>query len=104
MVALAASKASGLLGTIPDRVEVSMSPGVLKNALSAGLPCGDRKGPAVAAALGSVLGDSGRGLQVLADVTPDEVEIAYDFVDAGKVQVSCKDDITGVYALSLIHI
>jgi L-cysteine desulfidase len=103
MVALAASKARGLLETMPDRVEVSMSPGVLKNALSAGLPRGDRKGPAVAAALGSVLGDNGKGLQVLADVTPEEVEIAYDFVDAGKVQVSCEDGITGVYACATAY-
>ena len=50
---------------MPDRVEVSMSPGVLKNALSAGLPRGDRKGPAVAAALGSVLGDNGKGLSLI---------------------------------------
>ncbi len=102
-VALVASKARGLLGTMPDKIEVSMSPGVLKNALSAGLPCGDRKGPAVAAALGSVIGDNGRGLQVLADVTSEEVEIAYDFVDAGKVQVSCEDDVTGVYACATAY-
>ncbi len=101
MIALAAAKARDLLGTMPDRIEVSLSPGVLKNALSAGLPCGDRKGPDVAAALGSAIGETGaagKELQVLADVSPEAMEIAYDLVDSGQVSVSFEYGQTGVYA------
>lgn len=101
MVALAAAKGRGLLGAMPDKIEVSLSPGVLKNALSAGLPCGDRKGPDVAAALGSAIGDTGdngTGLQILASVLPGDVEIAYNLVDSGNVSVSCEYGQTGVYA------
>jgi L-cysteine desulfidase len=106
MIALAAAKAREILGAIPDRIEVSLSPGVLKNALSAGLPCGDRKGPDVAAALGSTIGisDDKRGLQILAGVSPGNIEAAYEYVDLGKVSVSADNSKAGVYAcVTAIH-
>ncbi len=101
MIAYAAAKARGLLGSLPETVQVSLSPGVLKNALSAGLPCGDRKGPAVAAALGCVIGDGkkdGKELQILAKVPSEYVQRAYRLVDKGKVTISCDHSQKGVYA------
>ena len=107
MIALAAAKCRNLLGTLPQRIEVRVSPGILKNALSAGLPCGDRKGPEVSAALGAVIGDDSKGLQILDNVSPEDLESAYSIVDENMVCVSWDEEATGVYAcvtLSLIHI
>lgn len=97
MIALAAAKCRGLLGALPDRIEARLSPGILKNALSAGLPCGDRKGPEVSAALGAVIGDDTKGLEVFDDVSREQLEIAYSIVDAGRVCVSWDKERTGIY-------
>lgn len=98
MIALAAAKCRNLLGTLPQRIEVRVSPGILKNALSAGLPCGDRKGPEVSAALGAVIGDDSKGLQILDNVSPEDLESAYSIVDENMVCVSWDEEATGVYA------
>lgn len=98
MIALAAAKCRDLLGTLPQRIEVRVSPGILKNALSAGLPCGDRKGPEVSAALGAVIGDDGKGLQILDNVSSEHLESAYSMVDRNMVCVSWDEEVTGVYA------
>lgn len=98
MIALAAAKCRNLLGTLPQRIEVRVSPGILKNALSAGLPCGDRKGPEVSAALGAVIGDDGKGLQILDNVSSEHLESAYSMVDENMVCVSWDEEATGVYA------
>lgn len=98
MIALAAAKCRDLLGTLPQRIEVRVSPGILKNALSAGLPCGDRKGPEVSAALGAVIGDDGKGLQILDNVSSEHLESAYSMVDRNMVCVSWDEEATGVYA------
>lgn len=98
MIALAAAKCRNLLGTLPQRIEVRVSPGILKNALSAGLPCGDRKGPEVSAALGAVIGDDGKGLQILDNVSSEHLESAYSMVDRNMVCVSWDEEVTGVYA------
>ncbi len=98
MIALAAAKCRDLLGTLPQRIEVRVSPGILKNALSAGLPCGDRKGPDVSAALGAVIGDDSKGLQILDNVSSEHLESAYSMVDENMVCVSWDEEATGVYA------
>ena len=98
MIALAAAKCRDLLGTLPQRIEVRVSPGILKNALSAGLPCGDRKGPEVSAALGAVIGDDSKGLQILDNVSSEHLESAYSMVDENMVCVSWDEEATGVYA------
>lgn len=98
MIALATAKCRNLLGTLPQRIEVRVSPGILKNALSAGLPCGDRKGPEVSAALGAVVGDDSKGLQIFDNVSSEHLESAYTMVDENMVCVSWDEEATGVYA------
>lgn len=97
MIALAVQEARKLLGRSPHSVQVTTSPGVFKNALSAGLPCGDRKGPVTAAALGAVLDSPDAGLELLDNITGDQLRSAYEMVDEGRVSVSCDEDHAGVY-------
>ena len=97
MIALAVANAKKLLGKSPTLVEVYLSPGIMKNALSAGLPTGTRKGPKVAAALGAVAGDPAAGLQILLDFSRADTEAAYRLVDGGKAKAHGDPNQSGVY-------
>ncbi len=54
-VALAAAKSVQVLGNLPERVEIEVSPNVYKNGVSVGIPGTDRRGLDHAAALGVYL-------------------------------------------------
>ncbi len=97
MIALAVHEAKKLLGRSPHTVQVITSPGVFKNALSAGLPCGNRKGPVTAAALGAILDSPNTGLEILDTITEAELQSAYAMADEGRVSVSCHEDRAGIY-------
>ncbi len=98
MVALAAAAARALAGEPPVRIEVSASPGVLKNARAVGLPGTRRKGIDMAAALGAVGGDAGLGLRVLEPVTPEDAAAAAALVESGCVRVRREAEAGGLMA------
>ncbi|MGE5485294.1 MAG: L-serine ammonia-lyase, iron-sulfur-dependent, subunit alpha [Ignavibacteriales bacterium] len=102
MIAFAVAKASSLTGEPPVRVEVTTSPGVMKNCLAVGLPCTDRKGPAVAAALGAVAGRPEMGLQALRGVTPESVLEAHRLLDDDGVEVACDSTHSDVYCTARV--
>ena len=79
-IALAAARARELLGVEPTRVHVAASGSIIKNAKSGVVPhTGGLKGIEAAAAAGIVAGEAGRSLEVIADVSPTDVEdvVAY---------------------------
>ena len=79
-IALAAARARELLGVEPARVQVAASGSIIKNAKSVVVPhTGGLKGIEAAAAAGIVAGEAARGLEVIADVSPADVEkvVAY---------------------------
>ena len=79
-IALAAARARELLGVEPTRVHVAASGSIIKNAKSVVVPhTGGLKGIEAAAAAGIVAGEAGRSLEVIADVSPTDVEdvVAY---------------------------
>lgn len=79
-IALAAARARELLGAEPTRVHVAASGSIIKNAKSVVVPhTGGLKGIEAAAAAGIVAGEAGRSLEVIADVSPADVEevVAY---------------------------
>lgn len=79
-IALAAARARELLGAEPTRVHVAASGSIIKNAKSVVVPhTGGLKGIEAAAAAGIVAGEAGRSLEVIADVSPTDVEdvVAY---------------------------
>ena len=92
-VALAAAKAMETLpaGSTPDRIQVGVSGNILKNGMGVGIPGTDMIGLHIAAALGAVCGKSGYGLEVLKDLTCDDVAAAKRMVSEKAVEVSVAD-------------
>lgn len=79
-LAYGAAKARELLGEIPKRVHLMVSGSILKNVKSVIVPNTNHlKGIAAAAAAGIIAGKSEKQLEVIAEVTPEEVTqmIAY---------------------------
>ncbi|NPV71427.1 MAG: serine dehydratase subunit alpha family protein [Firmicutes bacterium] len=102
MIAFAAAKSKSLISESPARVEVTVSPGVMKNCLAVGLPGTDRKGPEIAAALGAVVGRPEMGLEALSGVDPRTVREAHRLLDSNSVKASCSLRYTGVYCLARV--
>ena len=70
-MALAAAKAAEVLGRKPEKIEVYLSANILKNAMGVGIPGTGMVGLPIAIALGSIIGKSAYGLEVLKDLTPE---------------------------------
>ena len=97
-VALGAASAATLL---PERrvdsIEVYVDPNIYKNGLAVIIPGTDGlKGLDLAAALGALGGDPNKGLEVLADISPDIVARARKLVDEEKVAIYLRDK-TGLH-------
>lgn len=95
--AYAASWAASVLKCKPEQIRVEGSRNVLKNAMSVGIPGSDMVGLPIAAALGAVGGNHLRELEVLAELTPEQVAESREMVLAGKVTVSQKQDVESLY-------
>lgn len=87
-VALCVARATALLGAEPVKINVSLSPNMLKNAMGVGIPGTGRTGLPVAVALGAICGDPSRGLLVLDTLSNGAVERADNFVSEGRVDIS----------------
>ena len=74
-VAYAGALARETLGTEPSRIELTVSGNIIKNVKSVIVPhTNGRKGLSVAVAAGVCIGDAGAQLEVLANVTPAQLE------------------------------
>lgn len=91
-VALAVAKATGLLGCEPERIEARLSGNMLKNAMGVGIPGTGMIGLPIAMALGALIGDAEKGLEVLADVTPEAVERGKEFISRGRIGIALEPD------------
>jgi L-cysteine desulfidase len=102
MVAYMASKAAALAGEEPVTIEVHLSGGILKNALSAGLPHTTRKGPDVAAAAGTIARKPEKGLTILGEISEEEMTEALRIVDQGRVIVKWDARHDGIYGKCIL--
>ena len=68
-------------------VHVALNSGMYKNAFTCGIPNSERFGNYYAAALGAVAADAEKGLESLADITPEDDEKAAQMVNNGLVEV-----------------
>lgn len=103
MVALAAAQAARVLGEPPQSIEVHLSGGVLKNALSAGLPHTTQKGPEIAAALGAIAADPSKGLTILGSITDEQLDQAFEMAASGRVAVRWAREHKGVYGKCVVR-
>lgn len=92
-VALAVAKAKEILGAIPDKIEVSLSSNMLKNAMGVGIPGTGMVGLPIAIALGALIGKSEYGLEVLKDLTPEALEQGKKMIDDKVMTVYLKQKI-----------
>ena len=87
-IALAAARARELLGAEPARVEVEASGSIIKNAKSVVVPhTGGLKGIEAAAAAGIVAGRAERSLEVIAEVSPEEIAGIAAYVERASLAV-----------------
>lgn len=91
-VALCVAKATELLGSVPSKINVSLSGNMLKNAMGVGIPGTGMIGLPIAIALGALIGKSEYGLEVLKDVSPQSVNEGKSFISQGRISIEHKAD------------
>lgn len=102
-VALSAANAGNIIGGKIESVDVKVNAGIYKNGMSAGIPNCKEVGLTWAAAIGAVLKNPARSLELLADLTPERLEEAEALLHAGKVSVSVKEDEKSIYVKCVIR-
>lgn len=96
-VALAAAKAAEVLDKKPEQIEVRLSANILKNAMGVGIPGTGMVGLPIAIALGSLVGKSAYGLEVLRDLTPEALDEGKRMVDSKSIHISLKENVDKLY-------
>ncbi|WP_035289430.1 L-serine ammonia-lyase, iron-sulfur-dependent, subunit alpha [Clostridium sp. KNHs214] len=90
-VALASSRACKELNLYPEKIKVFVSPNILKNGMGVGIPGTGMVGLDIAAALGAIGGNSEAVLEVLKDITKEDIEKSKKFLEQGRVYVTAKN-------------
>ncbi|MGN8890637.1 L-cysteine desulfidase family protein [Dysosmobacter sp. HCP28S3_G4] len=91
-VAYCAAKARETLGCLPDRVELEVSGNIIKNVKSVVVPnTGGMRGMAVAAAIGIVAGDADKELEVVSQVTPEQIRQLKDYMQQAEITMKQAD-------------
>lgn len=96
-VALACAKAREVLGKSAEQINIFVSGNILKNSMAVGVPGTGMKGLPIAAALGIVGGDSSLQLEVISNVTEEQIEHAKSMVKEKKVCISLKEETDPLY-------
>ena len=92
-IAYAAAKAAEVLGTRPERLLVEVSGNIIKNVKSVVVPhTGGLRGIPAAAAAGAAAGDAGAELEVISNVTPEQIEEITDFLRDAPIEVRHVDN------------
>ncbi len=101
-VALATAIAIDKLGVKNDassvNIEASVSPNLMKNGMGVGIPGTGMIGLPMAATIGAVAGDHTANLEVLKNVTAEDVAIAKQMLDNKQVTVGVADVANILYA------
>ena len=91
-VAYAAALARKTLGAIPGAADIAVSASIIKNVKSVVVPhTGGLRGINAAAAAGIVAGNADRGLEVLADVTKEQVSQIADYLEKTPISIKPSD-------------
>ncbi|MBO5445387.1 MAG: serine dehydratase subunit alpha family protein [Muribaculaceae bacterium] len=91
-VALCVAKATEILGTLPERIELRLSGNMIKNAMGVGIPGTGMIGLPIAIALGAIVGKSEYSLEVLKDVTPEAVEKGKAYIAEQRIDIQLAQD------------
>ena len=102
-VALACAKAAEVLGGKPERVEVYLSANILKNAMGVGIPGTGMVGLPIAIALGSLIGRSAYGLEVLKELDPEGLAEGKAMVERKCITIALKEQVDKLYIEVVSH-
>ena len=102
-VALACAKAAEVLGEKPERVEVYLSANILKNAMGVGIPGTGMVGLPIAIALGSLIGRSAYGLEVLKELDPEGLAAGKAMVERKCISIALKEQVDKLYIEVVSH-
>ncbi|MBD5641279.1 MAG: serine dehydratase subunit alpha family protein [Desulfovibrio sp.] len=91
-VALTAAFAAETLGCRPERLEVEVSANLLKNGMGVVVPGTGEMGLQIAAAAGAIGGQSSRGLECLASLTPEQAKAARAMLGENRVELGLADN------------
>ena len=87
-LAYGAALARKVLGELPDRVVIGASGSIIKNVKSVIVPNTDHlKGIPAAATAGIVAGDPDKELEVIAQVTPEQIAQMKEFIENTQIEV-----------------
>ena len=87
-IAYAAAKAAAVLGTTPEHLLVEVSGNIIKNVKSVVVPhTGGLRGIPAAAAAGAAAGDADAELEVISNVTPEQIEEIGEFLKKAPIEV-----------------
>ena len=93
-IAYGAAKARAVLGEFPDRVEMCCSGNIIKNVMGVTVPnSGGLRGIDVAATLGIVGGNAERELEVLENITKEDIERTKALVAEGFCQCKLQEGV-----------
>ena len=92
-VTLCVSKAARLLGKEPEKIKVLLSANILKNAMGVGIPGTGMIGLPIAVALGALAGNPDYQLEVLKDITSDDVERGKQVIAENRIDIQLKENI-----------
>lgn len=91
-VAYCAALARKTLGSLPEQVEILASANIIKNVKSVVVPnTGGQRGLIAAAAAGIVAGNADAGLQVLADIAPEQIREIATYQKQASLQVGASE-------------
>ncbi|MBE6734060.1 MAG: serine dehydratase subunit alpha family protein [Ruminococcaceae bacterium] len=91
-IAYAGAKAREVLGCTPDKVIIEVSGNILKNVKSVVVPhTGGLRGIPAAAAIGIIAGDAEKELEVLSDISEEQIKDTKVFLEKTSVEVHYAD-------------
>lgn len=100
-IAYAAAKAREILGEMPDRMEMCCSGNIIKNVKGVTVPnSGGLRGIDVAAVLGVVGGDAKKELEVLEEVTEEDIRQTSELVAEGFCKCTLKEGVENLYIVA----
>ncbi|MEL7648730.1 MAG: L-serine ammonia-lyase, iron-sulfur-dependent, subunit alpha [Sedimentibacter sp.] len=97
-IAYAAAKAKEVLGEFPEKITVECSGNIIKNVKGVTVPATNNlKGIDVSAVLGAVGGNASKKLEVLTEVTADDVEKTKELVNSGICRIKHIKNVENLY-------
>ena len=92
------------IGQRPERIEVLLSPNMLKNAMGVGIPGTGMIGLPIAVSLGALIGKPEYQLEVLKDLTPDSLEQGKQYIKDADINIKLKQgDVDKLYIEIICH-